>query len=63
MSDKDSNPPTMKREIKNGNFQVVFTSPECLFLSMEWKKKLLSNVYQHNLIGFVLDEAHCIKKW
>ena len=23
---------------------------------------LLSNVYQQNLIGFVVDEAHCIKK-
>ena len=63
ISDKDSTPPTVKREIKNGNFQVVFTSPECLFLSMEWKNMLLSNVYQQNLIGFVVDEAHCIKKW
>ena len=45
-----------------GNFQVVFTSQECLFLSMEWKIVLLSNVYQQNLIGFVVDEAHCIKK-
>ena len=40
VSDKDSTPPTMKREIKNGNFQVVFTSPECLFLSMKWKNIL-----------------------
>ena len=63
ISDKDSTPPTVKREIKNGNFQVVFTSPECLFLSMEWKIMLLSNVYQQNLIGFVVDEAHYIKKW
>ena len=59
--DKDSTPPIVKREIKNGNFQVVFTSPECLYLSMEWKNMLLSNVYQQNLIGFVVDEAHCIK--
>ena len=63
ISDKDSTPPTVKREIKNGNFQVVFTSPECLFLSMKWKNMLLSNVYQQSLIGVVVDEAHCIKKW
>ena len=63
ISDKDSTPPTVKREIKNGNFQVVFTSPECLFLSMEWKNMWLSNVYQQYLIGFVVDEAHRIKKW
>ena len=62
ISDKDSIPPTVKREIKNGNYQVAFTSPECLFLSMEWKYMLLSNLYQQNLIGFVVDEAHCIKK-
>ena len=63
ISDKDSTPPTVKREIKNGNFQVVFTSPECLFLSMQWKNMLLPNVYQQNLIGFVVDEADCIQKW
>ena len=62
ISDKDSTPPTVKREIKNGNFQMVFTSTECLFLSMEWKNMLLSNVCQQNLIGFMVDEAHCIKK-
>ena len=63
VSDKDSTPPTVKREIKNGNFQVVFTSPECLFLSMKWRNILLSYVYQQNLIGFMVDEAHCIKIW
>ena len=36
LSAVDSTPPTVKREIKCGNFQVVFTSPECLFLFMEY---------------------------
>ena len=63
ISDEDSTHPTVKREMKYGNFQVVFNSPECLFLSMEWKNMLLSNAYQQNLIGFVVDEVPCIKKW
>ena len=40
ISDKDSTFPIVKREIKYCNFHMVFTSPECLFLSMEWKNKL-----------------------
>ncbi len=32
ISDKDSTPQTVRTAIKNGKFQVVFTSPECLFV-------------------------------
>ncbi len=32
ISDKDSAPPTVRTAIQNGKYQVVFTSPECLFV-------------------------------
>ena len=48
--------------IKNGEFQVIFISPEAL-LGTEWRNMLTTAVYRTNLIGFVVDEAHCIKKW
>ena len=54
---------TVKNRIKNGEFQIVFTSPESLLMSMEWKNTLSSKVYRDNLVGFVVDEAHCIQKW
>jgi len=61
--DKESTPSTVKTGIKNGDFQVVFSSPESLFLSTEWKSMLSSKVYRENLVGFIVDEAHCVKKW
>ncbi len=42
---------------------IVFISPEALFISTKWKSMLSSDVYRENLVGFIVDEAHCIKKW
>lgn len=62
ISDKETMDPKMKDAIKNGEFQIVFISPEAL-ISMDWRNMLCSNIYRQNLIAFVIDEAHCIKKW
>ena len=35
ISDKESTSSTVKNRIKNGEFQIVFTSPEYLFMSIE----------------------------
>ena len=51
-SEKESASSTVKTGIKNGKFQIVCTSPESLF-----------NAEIIYLVGFVVDEAHCIKKW
>ena len=48
--------------IKKGHIQVLFISPENL-VALEWQNMLASSVYRSNLIGFVVDEAHCIQKW
>lgn len=57
-----SNTIELKDHIKHGDFQVLFISPENL-VSLEWRNMLASGTYRCNLIGFVVDEAHCIQKW
>ena len=46
-----------------GQFQIVFSSPEMLFLHKRWRDMLTSNVYFSQLQAFVVDEAHTCKKW
>ena len=57
-----SNSLELNNNIKKGNFQVHFISPENL-VALEWQNMLASCVYHSNVIGFVMDEAHCIQKW
>ena len=46
-----------------GDFQLIFVIPEALFANLEWKNMLCTDVYRTNLMEFVVDEAHCVKKW
>ena len=41
----------------------ALVSPEALFLATEWRRMLAGDIYGKNLVGFVVDEAHCVKKW
>ncbi len=50
-------------EIHEGQYQVVFFSPESLLTEETWRDMLQSEVYQENTVGFIVDEAHCVKKW
>ena len=52
----------LTRVIK-GNVQLVYMSPESLLCNPRIRKMLCSSVYQHNLVAFVVDEAHCLKMW
>ena len=36
-------------------FQLVFISPEVLFLATEWRRKLSGDLYRKNLVGFFID--------
>lgn len=46
-----------------GRFRIVFISPEQLLGLKKWRDMLRSEVYQKSLAAFVVDEAHCVKKW
>lgn len=52
-----------KSEVVKGNFQLVFFSPESLLSGHRWRELLKHEPYQTNIVAFVIDEAHCIKKW
>ncbi len=49
--------------VQSGSFQLVFISPESILRNPQWREMLLSKPYRENLVGFVVDEAHCVTKW
>lgn len=48
-------------QVAEGKYQVIFISPELLLLEDTWREMLLSPV--EHLVGLIVDEAHCVKKW
>ena len=63
VSDKEATDRETRRRIQRGECQLVFLSPEALFLTTEWRRMLTTDRYLKHLVGFVVDEAHCVKKW
>ena len=51
------------RNVCEGEYQLVYMSPESLLKDSTWRDMLQSPVYQQRLVAFVVDEAHCVKKW
>ena len=52
-----------RRRIADGEYQLVFVTPEAQFRSRQWHDALLSSKYQEDLVALVVDEAHCVKTW
>ena len=50
-------------QIHDGKFQVVLFSPELLLTDETWRDMLQSPVNKEHLVGFIVDEAHGVKKW
>ena len=63
VSDKYTTDKDTRRGVLRGQFQLVFISPESLFVATEWRRMLAGDLYRKNLVGFIVDEAHCVKKW
>lgn len=53
----------IKQVIVEGQYQVVFTTPEVLLVNKSWNDMFQSESLHQRLIGFIIDEAHCVKKW
>ena len=49
--------------VKDGLYQLLYISPESLLGNPQWRDMFLSVVYQKNLVGFIVDEAHCVTQW
>ena len=63
VSERQGTDPSIKQQIRHGNYQILFLSSEALFSSTEWRRLLSTDHYKHNLVALVVDEAHCVKKW
>lgn len=52
------------REIMEGNFSLVFGSPDSWILNPKWRAMLASTLYQDNFVAIVVvGEAHVAYKW
>lgn len=49
--------------VERGECSLVYTSPESLLANSRWRNMLSSDIYKNNLVGIVVDEAHCISHW
>lgn len=50
-------------KVREGDYQLVFLGLESLLKDPKWRGMLQSPNYQQQLVAFVVDEAHCVKKW
>ncbi|XP_078583384.1 putative ATP-dependent DNA helicase RecS [Branchiostoma floridae x Branchiostoma japonicum] len=55
--------PCDERRILDGGFQLMFGNPETFVLDPKWRDMLQSTVFQENLVGIVVDEAHKTPNW
>lgn len=63
VTDKQTTASPAKTLLQDGSYQIIFISPEALLSGTEWKRLLCTDVYRESLAAFIIDEAHCIKKW
>ena len=49
--------------IQRGLVQLLFISPKSLLSNPQWREMLLLPIYQKNVVGLIVDEAHCIAMW
>ena len=52
-----------RKLVHHGGYQIVFMSPELLLARKEWRDMIKNKVYQKRLVGFIVDEVHCVKQW
>lgn len=63
VSDRENISTSTKDDIRRGQYKIILISPEALFASMYWRDVLCTDLYRSNIVAFVIDEAHCVKKW
>ena len=51
------------QQVINGTFSIVFGSPECFLSTATWRGVLENPSFKEILVGFAIDEAHCITHW
>ena len=59
----DEEDPEIIQQVLNGNYIVVFGSPECLLSTTTWRGIYNCESFREMLIGVAIDKAHCITQW
>lgn len=54
---------SVKEGVMAGNYQLIFFTPELLIKKAKWRELLSGETYAARISAFVIDEAHCVKKW
>ena len=49
--------------VVNGEMQLLYISLENIICNPHYRHMLRTTKYKENLVGIVVDEAHCIKTW
>lgn len=49
--------------VREGQYQLVYITPELLITCSVWRKMLVGEVYSERLRAFIVDEVHTVKKW
>ena len=52
-----------KAKVKSAVYQLVLFSPEALLTIRRWREMLQGETYSSRTVAFIVDEAHCVKKW
>ena len=60
---KEQTDENIRQQVEKGVFSLVFMSPESLLQVLRWREMFRSTIYQDNLVGLVVDEAHCVERW
>ena len=59
----DEEDPEIIQQVINGNYIIVFGSPECMLSTPTWRGIFNTQSFKELLIGVAIDEAHCITQW
>ena len=54
---------SLRKDVQDGQYQLVYITPELLITGSVWRKMLVGEVYSERLRAFIIDEAHTVKKW
>ena len=54
---------TILKDVENGLYSLVFTSPVSMLATKRWEKMCKSQTFVENCVCVDVDEAHCITQW
>lgn len=52
-----------ERDVKEGSFTHLYTSPEALICVDRWRQMLVESPLSEPIVVITIDEAHCVYQW